>query len=540
MPGRCTPEWKPCGDADLVPKISGDDQFDQVPAKEVGLTSVNFTRFAVFQTDVPDEDKPVGPNPSIPDYVEIPPMGFTLSVPDESILVVNMTWTDTAQISQSAPDSYQVYRSLNVDGPWQAVSGLLPATQLNFTDSTVTPETRYYYRITAKNGAGQTFSNVDTTYVVGLPGPFTLYILNDPSESVANLYWDASPRATSYTLYRSTTPGSGFSLLVSGLPSSQLAYDDYAVSEGVTYYYYAQAVNAVGTRDSNEVQCTIIDTCAVSGITDGGGDNFDCYADGLLVGNPNAGTGLSGLWLNDSASIDHNLTDGRVVYQDNGISRLLTIGDAWNELWIVIRLAVTDTGSTINTPPVSKALWFGVHSNPNANLANGPLGSSCSHFLGVKLGNSTWSRATIDGVVRYLSVYPGGVALKKVGAVETTSGAGFNLARDYSAEPDNLRLALAMRITKGTPYQIQTIFPQGITGTVDCTPAYMVNALNSVNFSDMRSALNGGVSGKYLMDNQHTVTVDEVADGALNALCVCWDQSNPALKLSDFYYRVKS
>jgi fibronectin type 3 domain-containing protein len=69
-----------------------------------------------------------------------------------------------------------------------------------------------------------------------------------------HLDWSDNPEAdlASYSVYRSTTSGSGFAALASGLTSS--VYDDLAVAVGTTYYYMVFAVDAAGQVSAGSAQ----------------------------------------------------------------------------------------------------------------------------------------------------------------------------------------------------------------------------------------------------------------------------------------------
>jgi hypothetical protein len=63
--------------------------------------------------------------------------------------------------------------------------------------------------------------------------------------------WLPSFGATSYDLLRSTTSGSGYTVIASNLTSAKTSYVDAAVSAGTTYYYVVQAKNSAGTSSNS-------------------------------------------------------------------------------------------------------------------------------------------------------------------------------------------------------------------------------------------------------------------------------------------------
>ncbi|MBP8606361.1 MAG: alginate lyase family protein [Phycisphaerae bacterium] len=77
-------------------------------------------------------------------------------------------------------------------------------------------------------------------------------------DGTVNLNWADNGESdfASYTVYRSTTSGSGYSMIASGLTAS--AYIDNTVSNGLTYYYVVTAIDTSGgeSADSSESSAT--------------------------------------------------------------------------------------------------------------------------------------------------------------------------------------------------------------------------------------------------------------------------------------------
>lgn len=93
-----------------------------------------------------------------------------------------------------------------------------------------------------------TFSNVSITGGDGggITPPAAPYNLcASASTGQVNLRWLASAGATSYSVKRSTTSGSGYTTIASGLTNQ--SYTDTSVSTGTTYYYVVAATNSAGT-----------------------------------------------------------------------------------------------------------------------------------------------------------------------------------------------------------------------------------------------------------------------------------------------------
>jgi hypothetical protein len=103
--------------------------------------------------------------------------------------------------------------------------------------------------VAASNAAGTSAktaetNTVPTAAVVAPPVPFGVVVT--PSGGQINLQWTYEENATSYRIYRSTTPGGEGATPLATVTSS--SYTDSAVTSGTTYYYEITALT--GTTES--------------------------------------------------------------------------------------------------------------------------------------------------------------------------------------------------------------------------------------------------------------------------------------------------
>ena len=103
-------------------------------------------------------------------------------------------------------------------------------------------------QVSVSGGGSATASATDSTTIVGPPAAPTGLSAASFSGQVT-LSWSPSSGATSYTVLRSTTSGSSYISIAKGLTST--SYADRAVTNGTTYYYVVQAVNAAGTSGNS-------------------------------------------------------------------------------------------------------------------------------------------------------------------------------------------------------------------------------------------------------------------------------------------------
>jgi len=126
------------------------------------------------------------------------------------------------------------------------------ATSGSFAISTQIYTALYTATITAT--ARGTLQATLTVTVGSIPAAPTNLVATSGGSQIS-LAWNASQGATSYSILRSTTSGSGYEAIASGLAST--SYTDTNVTTYVTYYYVIQATNAYGTSPySNEANTT--------------------------------------------------------------------------------------------------------------------------------------------------------------------------------------------------------------------------------------------------------------------------------------------
>jgi len=94
-----------------------------------------------------------------------------------------------------------------------------------------------------------------------IPAPPTGLTATAGNGQVA-LGWTASAGATSYNVLRSTTSGSGYASVATGVTPT--SFTNTGLTNGTTYFFVVQAVNAVGTS-ANSAQASATPTAGGSG-----------------------------------------------------------------------------------------------------------------------------------------------------------------------------------------------------------------------------------------------------------------------------------
>jgi len=158
-----------------------------------------------------------------------PPTGV-LASDGNSTSSITVTWN-----AVSSATSYDVYRSTSPSSGY-SLAGTVAV--LTYTDSSAAAGTLYYYEVKAKNTNGTSdYSSSDSGYLA-LAAPSSVTASDGTSTSYVRISWSSVAGASSYTIYRSTSSGSGYSSIGS---SGTMSYDDTGATASTTYYYEVRA-----------------------------------------------------------------------------------------------------------------------------------------------------------------------------------------------------------------------------------------------------------------------------------------------------------
>ncbi|MBC7194793.1 MAG: fibronectin type III domain-containing protein, partial [Caldisericia bacterium] len=166
---------------------------------------------------------------------------------------IDITWQDNA----TDETNYIVERK--IEGGTFSVKATLPANTTIYSDTSVSPNTKYYYRVKAKNSFGDSgYSNeisVTTPSCGTPPNAPTNLTLNVISSSQINLSWsDNSDNEDGFKVERKVEGGS-YSLIAT-LGANITSYNDTSLSPNTKYYYKIIAFNSFGQSSSNEASAT--------------------------------------------------------------------------------------------------------------------------------------------------------------------------------------------------------------------------------------------------------------------------------------------
>ena len=191
----------------------------------------------------------------IPDSVRPPsaPMNIKAMALNDT---VKLSWDENLELDM---DGYNIYRSRNVDGPFDRLNSDL-VLETGFTDTAVFNDTIYYYVITAVDSSGN--ESKYSELIMAIPTirpdiPVGIYTRNDAGK--VKLFWDTdiTGQVTGYNVYRSESSGGALQLLNSTLIDGT-SYLDSMLTDNKTYYYIIRSVDAsmMESFDSPELAVT--------------------------------------------------------------------------------------------------------------------------------------------------------------------------------------------------------------------------------------------------------------------------------------------
>ena len=192
-----------------------------------------------------------------------PPTSVTAST--NVIGHIDLTWDKVINAT-----GYNVYRCDVKYGTYEKIN-TAPITNLNYTDTAVSPDDAYYYKIVAVNNHGE-----------GAPSIVKkgLALQQVPVWSVVNLRasdnqfgdqilisWEAATYAASYKIYRASSLAGEYALVAENITGLKYNDRDCAIEDKMPYFYKGVAVSSGGSIDSGEIDSGSLDKTIPSILT---------------------------------------------------------------------------------------------------------------------------------------------------------------------------------------------------------------------------------------------------------------------------------
>ena len=183
-----------------------------------------------------------------------PTIPTNLKATTQSSSQINLVWEDVA-----TETGYEVERS--TDGKAFTKITDVSANVVTFEDKGLPASTKFFYRIRAKNSAGNSdFSNTAEATTTAPPVTSILTPMNLRLSSISlvinelSLVWDdKATDETGYEVSRSTNTNSNFEVIKADLPANSSTFTDKPVRSGNKYFYRVRAIRNTSFSEYSNV-----------------------------------------------------------------------------------------------------------------------------------------------------------------------------------------------------------------------------------------------------------------------------------------------
>ncbi len=313
---------------------------------------------------------------------------------------IQFTWADIAHNETG----YQIERSTSAGSGFTLLT-TLGAGASGYTDSGLSDGVQFYYRVRAVNGISNSPYTSPVAGATLLIAPVNL-IVSATSDTDVSLSWsDLATNETGYQIERSTTSGSGFTL-VGTTAANATAFTDTTVVGGTTYYYRVRAISAVSQSDYTPEVTTVASNYIPA-------EFYEPFSHALsptsIIGRAGSGNGGNGPWTTDDATpqdtlISGSLAAGRIPALGNNIIAPLSSGYGF------FALGLASSVQTVVNPPASgsRTFWMSFTSRSPPIISTNRISYL---YLGKTGGGSVLSLyANADNQSRY-GLQTGGVSV---------------------------------------------------------------------------------------------------------------------------------
>ena len=187
--------------------------------------------------------------------VPSPPASVTIS--SNVIGQIELTWAPVINAT-----GYNVYRCDVKYGTYAKIN-TDPITVLTYTDSSVSPDDAYYYKLVAVNGHGEGAAAVAeggmALQQVPVWSTVNLAATDDVFGDQIVVSWEAAANAASYSIYRAPAAGGEYVLIAGNITGLTYHDRDALIEDKTLYNYKVTAVSSGGSADSGAVDSGSLD-----------------------------------------------------------------------------------------------------------------------------------------------------------------------------------------------------------------------------------------------------------------------------------------
>jgi fibronectin type 3 domain-containing protein len=168
---------------------------------------------------------------------------------------ISLSWTAPASAA-----SYNVMRGTVDTGPYTTIATGVTAT--GYWDTGLTPNTTYYYVVSAVNTGGESTNSIQASATTQAPPPpnIPVGLAAASGNGQVILSWMPASGADSYYVRRATISGGPYTTITN---LAMTTYTNAGLVNNTTYYYVVSATNAIGAS-TNSVEVSSIPSVGIA------------------------------------------------------------------------------------------------------------------------------------------------------------------------------------------------------------------------------------------------------------------------------------
>ncbi len=287
--------------------------------------------------------------------------------------------------ASTGTSNYRVRRSNTPNGPYVQIAQVTSSTTV-YTD---TPGAGTFYYVVVSTNTTYGVSRNSTTSLCGLPAPTSLVATALATPQVV-LSWNTVVGATTYSVWRSTTPGSlsggNYTLVASQLATAAYVDAVPSIADGTSYYYVVSATDGSCTGAISAEARAVTPLAPPAGLTATPGAGAISLSWPAVPGaagynlkrSPTSGGPYIKVQTTSGLTAKDYVVGGTFYYVVTAVNSLNAEGRNSPQastsipFLVINEVKANPPGSASDTPPRPDSLWeyIELKGTPNYNLAN--------------------------------------------------------------------------------------------------------------------------------------------------------------------------